>query len=119
MTPHDVYLEAQKRGLRIAAAGDKLAVMPKGKCSPDFADTLRAHKVELLSWLEGRSEGLSADCAPWLHIARQILAGEFDDADNSTVQSLTIGVRSIMHPTCQQALIRLKRTNRSGDSPQS
>ena len=51
MTPRDVILEARKRGLQIAAAGDKLAVSPKGACPADFAATLRAHKVELLNWL--------------------------------------------------------------------
>lgn len=51
MTPHDVFLEARKRGLEIAAAGDKLAVIPKGKCPPDFAEVLRSHKGELLDWL--------------------------------------------------------------------
>ena len=51
MTPRDVILEARKRGLQIAAAGDRLAVYPKGHCPPDFADLLRAHKAELLNWL--------------------------------------------------------------------
>lgn len=51
MTPHDLYIEATRRGLRLATAGEKLAVMPKGKCPPDFADTLRQHKGELLDWL--------------------------------------------------------------------
>jgi hypothetical protein len=35
------------------------------------------------------------------------LAGEFDGADSSTVASLKIGLRSIQHQTCQQALARL------------
>jgi hypothetical protein len=51
MTPFDLYLEAARRGLRLAPAGDKLAVSPKGHCPPDFADVLRQHKVELLAWL--------------------------------------------------------------------
>jgi hypothetical protein len=51
MTPHEVFLEARKRGLQIAAAGDKLAVSPKGACPADFADVLRAHKAEILDWL--------------------------------------------------------------------
>lgn len=59
MTPHDVILEARKRGLRIAAAGDKLAIMPKGACPPDFADTLRQHKADLLTWLT------SPPCPGW------------------------------------------------------
>lgn len=51
MTPHDLYLEAARRGLRLEAAGDKLAVFPKGHCPPDFAEMLRQHKPELLGWL--------------------------------------------------------------------
>jgi hypothetical protein len=50
-TPHAIYLEATKRGLRLEAAGDKLAVFPKGHCPPDFAATLREHKATLLDWL--------------------------------------------------------------------
>ena len=50
MTPHELFLEATRRGLRLEPAGDMLAVMPKGKCPSDFADTLREHKAELLNW---------------------------------------------------------------------
>ena len=53
-SPRDIYLEATRRGLRLEPAGDKLAVIPKGKCPPDFADVLRRHKHELLSWLSSR-----------------------------------------------------------------
>ena len=51
MTAPELYRKAAKRGLRLAPAGDRLAVMPKGKCPPDFAHTLRQHKAELLDWL--------------------------------------------------------------------
>jgi hypothetical protein len=51
MTAHDLYLEAAKLGLRLEPAGDKLAIRPKGKCPPDFAEVLRRHKSELLNWL--------------------------------------------------------------------
>lgn len=59
MTPHDLYREAAKRGLRLEPAGDKLAVFPKGHCPPDFADTLRQHKAELLDWL------MNSPCPGW------------------------------------------------------
>ena len=59
MTAHDLYVEACRRGLRLQPAGDKLAVMPKGKCPPDFANVLREHKGELLAWL------LSPPCPGW------------------------------------------------------
>jgi hypothetical protein len=51
MNAHDLYIEATRRGLRLEPAGDFLAVRPKGKCPPDFADTLRQYKAELLDWL--------------------------------------------------------------------
>ncbi len=107
MSPLELCRQAQSLGLRLEPAGDKLAVFPKGKCPPGFADVLRAHKPQLLSWLEGRTAGLPPDQAPWLHVARQVLAGEFEGADRSTVQSLVIGLRSIRHSDCQRALERL------------
>ena len=53
------------------------------------------------------SGGLPPDQAAWLPVARQILAGEFDGADGSTQESLTIGLRSIPHPDCRRALDKL------------
>lgn len=50
---------------------------------------------------------LPPGCLPWLGVARQVLAGEFDGCDRSTGQSLTIGLRGINHPLCRQALARL------------
>jgi hypothetical protein len=109
-TPHAIYMEATRRGLRLERAGDKLAVIPKGKCPPDFADILRQHKGELLDWLEAQAAGITLDCAPWLHVAKQVLAGEFDGLlDNSVRGSLEIGLRSIAHPVCRRALARLNR----------
>ena len=51
MTPLELHRRAAELGLRIEPAGDKLAVMPKGHCPPDFANVLREHKAELLAWL--------------------------------------------------------------------
>lgn len=52
---------------------------------------------------------LPPDQAAWLHTARQVLAGEWEGADDSTCESLTIGLRSIPHPDCREALARLRR----------
>ena len=70
---------------------------------------LRRHKAELLALLEAKAHSLAPDCAPWLHVAKQVLAGEFAGADKSTVESLTIGLRGISHPLCKQALARLPK----------
>jgi hypothetical protein len=108
MTAMELYRETAHRGLRLEPRGDKLAVIPASRCPPEFADTLRQHKGELLSLLESQPAGLAPDCAPWLHVAKQVLAGEFVDCDGSTRESLTIGLRSIPHPLCVRALAWLK-----------
>jgi hypothetical protein len=108
MTAQEIYFEATRRGLRLDAAGDKLAVMPAKRCPPDFADVLRQHKGELLNFLEARAAGLMPDEIPWLHVAKQVLAGEFDGCDNATRESLAIGLRSIAHPLARRSLEKLK-----------
>jgi hypothetical protein len=103
MTANELILEANRRGLHLEPRGDKLAVTPRDNLTPDFAAALRQHKGELLALLESKTAGLPADSAPWLHVARQVLAGEFEGADKSTRESIIIGLRSIRHPLCAQA----------------
>jgi len=105
---------AAEFGLRLELRGDKLAVIPANRCPPDFAEVLREHKGELLDWLEAQTAGLASDCVPWLHVAKQVLAGEFDGLmDNSVRDSLEIGLRSIAHPVCRRALARLNPRQKS------
>jgi hypothetical protein len=109
MTPPELCKEAARRGLRLEPRGDKLAVIPASRCSPDFAAALRQRKQEILSLLESQAAGLAPDEAPWLHVAKQVLAGEFvGPMDNSVRDSLEIGLRSIAHPLCRRALAHLK-----------
>jgi hypothetical protein len=109
MTVNALWNRATALGLRLEPRGDTLAVIPAKRCPPDFADVLRQHKREILDLLEARAYGLLPDCAPWLHVAKQVLAGEFDGADKSTVESLTIGLRSIQHQDCRKALAHLPK----------
>jgi hypothetical protein len=100
----EIFQRADRLGLRLESRGDKLAVIPAQRCPPDFAEVLRQHKGALLNWLEARAAGLPEDCAPWLHVAKQVLAGEFDGPmDNSVRGSLEIGLQSISHPLCRRA----------------
>ncbi len=99
-------------GVRIERRGDQLAVIPKGRAPGELLDLLRANKEEILNLLEAKADGLAQDCAPWLHVAKQVIAGEFDAADGSTRESLLIGLRSIGHPVCQKAFDRLNLTTK-------
>jgi len=105
-----ILTRAQRLGLHLQVEGERIAIAPARLCPPELLATIRQHKPEVMSLLEARIYHLPPDCAPWLHVAQQILAGEFDGAYNSTAQSLTIGLGGIRHPLCQQALIRLKQT---------
>ena len=110
MTAVEIYNEAARRGLRLEPRqGGKLAVIPGDRVPPEFADVLRQHKHELLDLLEAHSARIPADSAPWLHVACQILAGEFDGCDNSTRQSLIIGLRSIAQG-CRPTDMMLERS---------
>ncbi|PWU13307.1 MAG: hypothetical protein C5B50_19540 [Verrucomicrobia bacterium] len=51
MIAPELYEEAARRGLHLEPRGDKLAVTPGDRVPPDFAETLRQHKAELLDWL--------------------------------------------------------------------
>jgi hypothetical protein len=119
LEPNEIYQEATRRGLRLIPRGDKLEVNPKSRLTPEFTDVLREHKEELLAFLEVCNHRSPLDCAPWLHVAKQALAGEFDGADNSTIQRLAVGLRGIGHPLCQCAIERLYRQphDRNNDKP--
>lgn len=106
-SPLELLDRATELGLRLERRGDKLAVIPAQLCPPEFATALRRHKRELLDFIEARAASLPADEAPWFHIAKQVMAGEFDGADGSTRDSLTIGLRSIQHPVCAAAIKHL------------
>jgi len=110
MTAQEIFDQATNRGLQLKQRGNNLAVSPPDRLTTDFADVLREHKTELLDLLKARGVHLTDDCVPWLHVARQVIEGEFDAVmDNSVRGSLVIGLRSVPHPVCQRALARLKQ----------
>jgi hypothetical protein len=98
--------EARRWNLRLEQRGDKVAIIPGSKAPPEFIEFVRANKAEVIAWLE--ADGLAPDQAPWLHVGKEVLLGEFSGADKSTLQSLEIGLRSIRHPTCENALARVR-----------
>jgi hypothetical protein len=108
-TPNEILLAVKQAGGRLEPAGDKLRALLPADCLPELKAAIRQHKAEILDLFEAQSANLPPDCAPWLYVARQVLAGEFDGADKSTVESLTIGLRGIRHRICREALARLPK----------
>jgi hypothetical protein len=104
-----IVARARSLGLTLCVEGDRIAISPARQCPPDLLTEFQEHKPAVMALLAGTSHaGLRRDEIPWLYIARQILAGEFNGADGSTRESLAIGLRSIRHPLCERALAQLK-----------
>ena len=104
----ELLAAARQAGLTLKPKGDRLSVIPASKLTPELASQLRAAKPQVLALLEAEAAGLRLDCGPWLHTAKQIVLGEVDGGDRSTLKSLWFGVRGINHPACQAARVRLE-----------
>ncbi len=104
MTPAEQLLvECTRSGVALRVDGD--VVRWRGpRPSPDLLNRLRQHKAAIAALLVARREGLTPDQAPWLHIARQVLEGEFAGAGRSLREAIAIGLKTIPHPTCRRAL---------------
>jgi hypothetical protein len=107
MTPLELLVRCQAAGLTLHPVGDRLAVSLAARLTPQLAAQLRAAKAQLLALLAA-GPGLRPDELPWLPVAGQVLAGEFDSGTRSELESVWFGVRTIRHPVCQQARARLE-----------
>jgi hypothetical protein len=111
------YLEAYKLYLNCRRIGyhfyidEKGGLYGRGWRRPDesMRERIKAVSSELKEIVVAEAR-LLPDEKPWLHIARQVLAGEFDGAERAVVERLTIGLRRIRHPICQAALEALPPT---------
>jgi len=109
MTPEEILF-------MLRSLGHKVTLTPRGTIligqppmvPPDLEAAVRANKPAILALLRAETTGLTPDQAAWLPTTRQILAGEFDGAGRSLLESLRIGLRSIPHPLARQALVRLE-----------
>ena len=104
MNPIETLLaECRRVGLVLFSDGD--ASRWRGpRPALELLVRLREHRTELRRHLADTASGLTADQLPWLHVARQVLAGEFAGANRSLRDSVSIGLRSIPHPLCLRAL---------------
>ena len=114
--PASILGYCHRLGLELWAEGDRIGIAPRGRIPPELREQIRAAKSELLPALRDGVR-LPSDCVPWLYISRQILAGEFDGADRSMVESLVIGLRGIAHPLCKQAIARLRNAQQNSITP--
>jgi hypothetical protein len=44
----------------------------------------------------------------WIEVAKLVLAGKFNNADESTIKSIEIGLRGWDEPTCKWAIEKIK-----------
>lgn len=108
-SPREILNRAHTLGLKLTIEAGHIVIRPARLAPPALVADIRAHKPELLGLLEADQYDLPPDRAPWIHISRQVIGGEFDGGDRSLLDSLLIGVRNIPHPDCQHARARLER----------
>ena len=107
MTTIEVIRRATQLGLTLSSKGPKLVVSPAARVPREFVPILLEHKPAILEWLASGSVAFRPDELPWIHVARQVLAGEFEGANDSLRRSIAIGLRSIRHSICRAALARI------------
>lgn len=112
-----LFAECRRHHLSLFLDGNG-AVTWRGPRPPeDLLVRLRARKDEIRVHLTYYNVVVPDDQKPWLHVGVQILAGEFDGADRSTMESLRIGLRGIHHPLTERALARLANASPKQNRP--
>jgi hypothetical protein len=95
-------------GLTLRAKGNRLAVRPAYLATPALLAELRTAKPQLLNLLKAGADPLSPEHYRCRHIARQVLAGEFDGGNRSTLERVFIRIKYFHYPLGQSARIRLE-----------
>ena len=95
-SPRDILIEAQRRKIRLTPDGTRLITC--GQLTPEFEQVLRDHKPALLKLIRSKR-----------HLAKQVLAGEFADADDATWYSIIYSLLdNHFDPLCRKAIDHLK-----------
>lgn len=89
-------------GLRVERDGDCLVIRPADRVAPELLNAIRAHKPDLLALLDRGAP------TPWRHVARQVLAGEFDGGTRSMLQSVLMGLRGSDQHDHREAASRIE-----------
>jgi hypothetical protein len=126
-TPTAILDRCRKLGLSLWVEDGRIGIAPKKRIPPGLLDEIRQAKTALLPLVRDRS-GLDlpggeilkdwptgrlapqqgqrgGTAAQWVHVAKQILAREFDGAGGSTCESLFTGLRGFYaYPAARLAL---------------
>ena len=107
-TPAEIIRAVTGYGCRLAVRSGQLLMSRQRQLPPELLAAVRQNRQAISNAIEAEAAGLTPDCGPWLHIAKQIVLGEFDGGDRATLKSLWYGVRGIGHPACLAARARLE-----------
>ena len=110
--PQEIIREASRRNIRLEAGGDQLVVHFHGPdIPPDFERILRANKRALLAYLRKKQ-------AAFLHIAKQVFAGEFTGASAIVTGTPIRELGWQQNPLCHRASEKLRQDHRRAHPPE-
>ena len=97
----------RRAGGRIWRDGNRLGLEPASRLPAELIAEVRQNKRLLLFHLD--DEGGDKTQKAWKHVARQVLAREFDQGSRSLLKSIQIGLRSIEDTEARLALEMIEK----------
>lgn len=96
---------ARQLGYVVQLKGDRVTIRGPSPIPDELRTELPPLKPELVRLLsqEQRPAGRGGTHEQWRAIARQVKAGEFDEADKSLAEALWIGLRGWPDELCREA----------------
>ena len=97
-----LFSQARDLGLEFRLREHRLVIAPGWRCPPAFIAKVREHRNEIVQQLlEER------DRSAVVHLARQIVEGEFQGADANTCNVIAEALRRSTNPLCSAAMRKL------------
>ena len=107
MTPSHLIHECRRRGAILRRDGYALEIQRPSLLTPALIEQVKVHKPAVLAILDAEAGVRSPDESPLIHLAQQVVSGEFVGASAVLTESITITLRASRHPQCVRALIVL------------
>ena len=105
MTPaaHLIH-ECRRRGAILRRDGYALEIERPSYLPAGLIEELKARKPDILALLDSEAGATPPNETPLVHLATQVVSGEFVGASPAMLESVAVSLRASRHPLCARAL---------------